>query len=422
MIMAAENPKIEFSKQISETRKTIKDKFKKSHEALVARENILLARVDSIENEYNHKVQLQNELIQSLQNTRSFSNENLKANQLTDFRKQVATLFDSKITELSDDTDTSIELVWDILFESDIEQLGSIKLNDQTSISPTRTFPPQVKPVVPDYKVIQQPIAYRSKKSSAPGELTCPRGVAVHYLTGNIYIADEANQRVQVFSNNGDYIFKFCEKMNQPRCICISKNTVLVTQYGGHCVNKYELRGKLIKSFGSNGNGEGYFNAPLGVDVSDINRNIYVCDYNNKRVQILTEELQFHSILGLGIFTFPCDVKVTRDKVLVLDQSDPCMFIFSSKHTLTNRLISRGVGKQTNNPYCFDIDRDYNIIMSDINNCCVYVFNSEGEQINKFGKQGQGIGEFSLPYGIALDNSGHIIVVCQKNVNCLQFF
>ena len=171
MVMAAENPKIEFSKQISETRKTIKDKFKKSHEALVARENILLARVDSIENEYNHKVQLQNELIQSLQNTRSFSNENLKANQLTEFRKQVATLFDSKITELSDDTDTSIELVWYILFESDIEQLGSIKLNDQTSISPTRTFPPQVKPVVPDYKVIQQPIAYRSKKSSAPGEV-----------------------------------------------------------------------------------------------------------------------------------------------------------------------------------------------------------------------------------------------------------
>ena len=88
MIMATENPKKEFSKQISDTRKSIKDKFKKSHEALVVRENILLARVDSIENEYNHKVQLQNELIQSLQNTRSFSNEKLKANQLTEFRNK----------------------------------------------------------------------------------------------------------------------------------------------------------------------------------------------------------------------------------------------------------------------------------------------------------------------------------------------
>ena len=420
--MAAENPKIEFSKQISETRKSIKDKFKKSHELLVARENILLARVDSIEGEYNHKVQLQNELVQSLQNTRSFSNENLKANQLTEFRKQVATLFDSKITELTDDTDTSIEFVWDILFESDIEQLGSIKLNDQTSISPARTFPPQVKPVIPDYKSIQQPTAYRSKKSSAPGELNVSRGVAVHFLTGNIYIADEGNQRVQVFSSNGDYLFMFSEKMNQPRCICISKNTVLVTQYGGHCVNMYELNGKLIKTFGTNGNGEGNFNIPLGLDVSDRNRNIYVCDYNNKRVQILTEELQFHSILGVGLFAFPCDVKVTRDRVLVLDQSDPCMFIFSSEHTLTNRLISRGVGKQTNNPYCFDIDRDYNFIMTDYSIHCVYVFNYEGEQIHKFGKQGQGIGDFYLPYGLALENSGRIIVVCQKNVNCLQFF
>ena len=147
-----------------------------------------------------------------------------------------------------------------------------------------------------------------------------------------------------------------------------------------------------------------------------------MCDYNNKRVHILTEELQFHSILGVGLFVLPCDVKVTRDRVLVLDQSNPCMFIFCSEHTLTNRLISRGVGKQINNPYCFDIDRDYNIIMSDYNTHCVYVFSSEEEQIHKFGKQGQCIGDFSSPYGIALDNTGHIIVVCQKNVNCLQFY
>ena len=49
--MAEANPKQDFSKQISETRKCIKDRLKKSHESLqlVARENILLARVDSIE-------------------------------------------------------------------------------------------------------------------------------------------------------------------------------------------------------------------------------------------------------------------------------------------------------------------------------------------------------------------------------------
>ncbi|KAI6657200.1 Tripartite motif-containing protein 2, partial [Oopsacas minuta] len=102
--------------------------------------------------------------------------------------------------------------------------------------------------------------------------------------------------------------------------------------------------------------------------------------------------------------------------------SDPCMFVFNSDHVLTNRLITKGDGKQTNSPFCFDIDRDYNIIMSDYYNDCVYVFNEEGEQIHKFGKTGRGIGEFINPFGIALDNTGHIIVVCHKKTNCLQFF
>ena len=56
--------------------------------------------------------------------------------------------------------------MWDNLFDIDIEQLGSIKLNDQMNISPTRTFSTQMKSVVPDYKTKQLPTAYRCKKSS----------------------------------------------------------------------------------------------------------------------------------------------------------------------------------------------------------------------------------------------------------------
>ena len=148
--MAEANPKQDFSKQINETRKSIKDRFKKSHEALVARENILLARVDSIEREYNQKVQLQNELNQSLSEAKSYNPEKLKAYQLTKIRESIITHIDKQLTELTADTDTNIEFVWDNLFETDIEQLGSIKLNDQMNISPTRTFSPQVKPEVPD--------------------------------------------------------------------------------------------------------------------------------------------------------------------------------------------------------------------------------------------------------------------------------
>ena len=187
-------------------------------------------------------------------------------------------------------------------------------------------------------------------------------------------------------------------------------------------MNMYELEGKLMKSVGSKGNGETQFTLPHGIDVSDRNHNIYVCDRFNNRVQILTEEPKYHSMLGIGMFTNLRDIKVTLDRVLVLDENDPCMFIFNSDNLLINRIITRGSGKQTSSSYSFDIDRDYNIMMSDYSNDCVYVFNKEGEQIHKFGKQGQGIGEFYRPYGIVLDNTGRIIVVCSKDTICLQFF
>ncbi|KAI6648468.1 hypothetical protein LOD99_8100 [Oopsacas minuta] len=94
-----------------------------------------------------------------------------------DTNQRIRSIIDNKIAELTAETDSSIMFEWDNLFETDIEQLKSIKLNSQTNISLTRTFPPQVKPVVLDYKVKQLPTAYSCKKSSdkkAPGELNNP--------------------------------------------------------------------------------------------------------------------------------------------------------------------------------------------------------------------------------------------------------
>ena len=125
----------------------------------------------------------------------------------------------------------------------------------------------------------------------------------------------------------------FSEKMNEPVGICITQNKVLVTQYNGHYISVYELDGRLIKIVGSEGNGEVQFMYPFGLDVSDGNNYIYVCECVNQRVQILTKEFKYVSMLGMGTLVAPRDVKVTRDKVLVLDQNDnigyPIAIIYS---------------------------------------------------------------------------------------------
>ena len=100
----------------------------------------------------------------------------------------------------------------------------------------------------------------------------------------------------------------FSEKMDGPSGICISQNNVFVSQFDSHRINMYELEGKLIKSVGSEGNGKAQFKNPLGLDVSDRTNNIYVCDCDNHRIQILTEELKYHSMLGIDLLRCPLDV------------------------------------------------------------------------------------------------------------------
>lgn len=50
-------------------------------------------------------------------------------------------------------------------------------------------------------------------------------------------------------------------------------------------VQVFTPEGELVLKFGSNGEGNGQFNAPTGVAV-DINGNIIVADWGNSRIQV----------------------------------------------------------------------------------------------------------------------------------------
>ena len=49
--------------------------------------------------------------------------------------------------------------------------------------------------------------------------------------------------------------------------------------------------------------------------------------------------------------------------------------------------------------------------MGDFHNHCVYVFSQEGDEIRRIGKKGQGIGEFTNPWGIALIFSLEVVAL-----------
>ena len=174
--MASRHVATNFPEQIKETRKRIRDSFKRSHEALQVREAVLLSRVDEVEKEYNSKTEKINKLIESLDKNKSLTSDTLTDNELNETYQQICSVIDTKIKQLTKQTDTSIEFEWDNLFEADIEQLGIINLNSQTVLLPTNIFPPHVKYIIPDYKTKQLPTAYccKNSKQNSPGELNNP--------------------------------------------------------------------------------------------------------------------------------------------------------------------------------------------------------------------------------------------------------
>ena len=74
----------------------------------------------------------------------------------------------------------------------------------------------------------------------------------MHYQTGNIFVADQTNHRVQVSEKDGKYLFKFGDrdgagKMNSPLCIAFYQNKVFVSQHRASCLLVYDLNGKFLK-------------------------------------------------------------------------------------------------------------------------------------------------------------------------------
>ena len=130
------------------------------------------------------------------------------------------------------------------------------------------------------------------------GQLNFPRGVTVDNKTGNIYIADTENNCVKVFDSTGKYLFKFGDNndegnMHEPLSVAIYGGRILISQ-GNDCILNYQLSGKFISKIGKYGSEELEFKFPFGLTIDESNGNIYVSDWYNNRIQIISQVFPFY--------------------------------------------------------------------------------------------------------------------------------
>ena len=108
-----------------------------------------------------------------------------------------------------------------------------------------------------------------------------------HYLSSdshhNVYVSDQGNVRVQVFSNDGEFLRSFgCDengvaRLKSPWGVCVAGQYVYVADYSVHKIIVFTTEGDYVTSFG----GGGY--SDVCVDQDGF---VYASDYNNNKIYI----------------------------------------------------------------------------------------------------------------------------------------
>ncbi|XP_070545810.1 tripartite motif-containing protein 2-like [Ptychodera flava] len=162
---------------------------------------------------------------------------------------------------------------------------------------------------------------------------------------------DDSNKQVVVSDENGHVIRYFGQnELKDPYGIGISPvdGNVYVTDYGGNCVRVYTQHGKYLRSFGSEGKGQGQFNWPWGVVIATTGM-VFVADYSNKCIQVFNADDQylysFDCQSGDGKMRYPMGIAIENDKYIYVTTGNPSSLLkFESSGKFVCRIDSDSDG------------------------------------------------------------------------------
>ncbi|OLE40274.1 MAG: hypothetical protein AUG16_04860 [Thaumarchaeota archaeon 13_1_20CM_2_39_20] len=296
-----------------------------------------------------------------------------------------------------------------------------------------------------------------SKYGTDNSHFSYPQGVALD-SSGNIYVADRGNDRVQKFSSSGEYLLTLgvsgtsgidISHFNTPVSVALdSSGNIYVADTYNHRIQKFSSSGEYLMTLGVSGKfgtDNAHFSYPEGVAL-DSSGNIYVVDTYNHRIQKFSSSGQYLSTLGMSSefgtdnahFCYPASVALdSSGNIYVADSGNERIQKFSSSGQYMSTLgasgpymssgMSSNYGSDNshfNTPESVALDSSGNIYVADTYNHRIQKFSSSGTYISTLGasgKYGSDNSHFGYPASVALDGSENIYVADFDNNRVQKF-
>ena len=271
----------------------------------------------------------------------------------------------------------------------------------------------QVVKVIDDYgpnsKQLQQPFLI----AKGPNNEIIVRNNSTNHLV----VFDEQLQYLHVIggSGNGDGMFNNITGITVDR-----KGYLFVADSYLHCIQKFTLNGKFVKQFGNEGATEGQFKDPYGLAFSQPEL-LFVCDSGNQRIQVFKNELFFY-VFGMKEHDSfrPCDLTLNNneDLLFVTDTDNNSIQVFTP-----SGLFIRTFGYFTDvpiklqHPIGIYYTLDNHLLISSKKNNCLLVFEEDGRYVSAI----EGKERFSVPCGVIMMNSGHIVIASYGTHKLVMF-
>jgi DNA-binding beta-propeller fold protein YncE len=276
-------------------------------------------------------------------------------------------------------------------------------------------------------------------EGSAPGEFSLPYTAAID-PSGNIYVIDRGNERVQKFDSEGNYLFQWHEwdeRDTDEGLTSFSLPVGIAADETGHVyvtdterehrndrITKFDSDGNYIKRWGPTQAQESIFDRPWHLHV-DGQGYLYVvnsADYRILKLELNESSSPGYNVLavwgsegnGPGKFRSPYGIAVDdrNGHVYVSDWVNQSIQKFANDGTFLLRWGGSGTGSgEFNGPAGLSVDEVGNIYVADQNNHRIQKFDENGAFLTEWGTPGVRSGEFFDPVDVTTDQSGAIYTV-----------